>query len=140
MKYFITICSTSIVVRNIKISDCVFGKMGDEKYVKSNYLDIGNENGYPVNIRAVIIKTINDLHKKCGRWNPFSHNCEHVATSVRYGFQNCEQVINIRSIRLRLLFVMRVTVMQCLLWLLWMWYFCTGLMLLWYIVRDLFRY
>lgn len=137
LKYFLTICSTSIGPlssrTSIWFSDCVFGQIGRNNYAVSNYLDTdGNGNERPINDRAEIIRTVNELHHNCGRWRLFSHNCEHVATSIRYGFQNCEQVINIKSIRICLLFVMSVTVMLCLLWLVWMWYFklhfCTGLM------------
>ncbi|KAL7825815.1 hypothetical protein SRHO_G00335530 [Serrasalmus rhombeus] len=32
-----------------------------------------------------IVRRINQLNRNCGYWNPFTNNCEHIATSVRYG-------------------------------------------------------
>ncbi|XP_043083471.1 phospholipase A and acyltransferase 3-like [Puntigrus tetrazona] len=76
----------------ITLSDCIFGKVGKTNYVKSNYLDKDEKgNGYDVQSRENMIKKINELHHKCSKWSPTKHNCEQVATSIRYGFEHSEQ-------------------------------------------------
>jgi len=54
------------------MSNCVFGKMGKQKYTVSNYLDKDEKgNRLPIKTRDEMIKTINDLHHKCGyKWHP----------------------------------------------------------------------
>lgn len=108
---FITICSTSIGVRPPRFNDCVYGIRGTTRYVTSNYLDVDeNGNERERRTRDEIIQTINDIHYDCGGWRPRAHNCEHVATYIRYGFQHSEQVMNMWTIGICLLFVMSVIV------------------------------
>ncbi|XP_043089993.1 phospholipase A and acyltransferase 3-like [Puntigrus tetrazona] len=74
-------------VFRIRLSACIFAAMGNVNYTTSNYLD----DIVPVQTRVQMIEKIQQLHHHCNLWWPRAHNCEHVATSIRYGFEHSEQ-------------------------------------------------
>lgn len=76
----------------LKLSDCVFDDLSKEQKNSYNVVDgekldnyFDNKPGFKVGTDNEIAKRITDRLHKCGNYWPFSNNCEHLATYVRYG-------------------------------------------------------
>ncbi|XP_078027317.1 uncharacterized protein LOC117266375 [Epinephelus lanceolatus] len=68
-------------------ADCIFGKLSDTKGIwpkehDDNYFD--GIDGFTVGSDDQIKQRILDTHKNCAKYKIFAHNCEHLATWVRY--------------------------------------------------------
>ncbi|MEQ2252682.1 hypothetical protein ILYODFUR_024352 [Ilyodon furcidens] len=76
------------LLRGEKISNCIFDELAKESDHKlDNYLDeLWKKEKKEIDLPG-IKQRIEEKYNNCGSWVPFTNNCEHIATYVRYGLK-----------------------------------------------------